>query len=253
MLYDADAELYDLQYAGYRDDLPFYLRLADDLGSPVLELGAGTGRVTEAMARAGHSVVAVDAAPAMLERATRRLKTRSLDQRVSLVEADMRTLDLDQTFPLVIAPFNTLMHLYTVADQDAALARVRRHMEPGGVFAFDLYVPRLGAQGVMRAEPYWADLSDRGAAQDVERSDLFLVQHHDAVAQLVTSTYYLDSVAPDGTVTRSVSSLRQRYFTRFELERALAQVGLRLELYGDFSKARFDEQSALMVCLARAS
>ena len=257
MIYDTDAELYDLQYAGYRDDVPFYLRLADDFGSPVLELGAGTGRVTEALARAGHSVVAVDSSPAMLERATARLARAGVADRVELVAGDMRTVERTERFPLVIAPFNALMHLYTLADQDAALTRVAAHLAPGGLFAFDLYAPRFGAMGVVRSEPYWSDLrrpddAENGAESGAGRSDLFLVQHNDETAQVLTSTYYHDVTSSDGQVRRSVSTLRQRYFTRFEVERALAHAGLRLELYGGFDRSRFDAASELLVCLARS-
>lgn len=266
MIYDTHAELYDRQYATYRDDVPFYLRVADDLGSPVLELGAGTGRVTEALARAGHRVVAVDASAAMLERAADRLERAGVSAAVDLVHDDMRSVRLDRRFPLVIAPFNTLMHLYTVADQDAALGRVAAHLDEGGVFAFDLYVPRLGQLGVLRSEPYWAALhglgprgaggagslepGDEGAAT---RTDLFLVQQHDEVAQLVTSTYYHDTTAADGSVRRTVATLTQRYYTRFELERALASAGMRVDVYGDFARSRFDADSGLMVGIARRS
>lgn len=128
MIYDDAADLYDLQYAAYRDDVPHYLRLADDLGGPILELGAGTGRLTEALARAGHEVVAVDVAPAMLARARARVTAPN----VRFVEADMRALDLGQQFALVIAPFNTLMHAYTLSDQDSTLAGVHRHLAQGG-------------------------------------------------------------------------------------------------------------------------
>ena len=253
MIYDADSELYDLQYANYRDDIAHYLRLADDLGSPVLELGAGTGRVTAALARAGHSVVAVDAAAAMLARAGVRLAEAGLADGVELVNGDMRTFEYKTTFPLVIAPFNTLMHLYTIADQDAALARVRAHLEVGGVFAFDLYVPRFGMLGVARVEPYWQGLEGRPDDGARLRNDLFVVHEHDEPAQVLTSTYYFDSVAVDGRLHRSVATLRQRYYTRFELERALDKAGFRLELYGAFDRSRFDEHSALLVGLARAT
>src|SRR5690606_36322935 len=151
MTYDTDAGLYDLQYDAYRDDVPFYLRLADDVGSPVLELGAGTGRVTEALARAGHAVVAVDSSAPMLERAASRLTRAGVMDRVELVHEDMRFISRQERFPLVVAPFNALMHLYTLADQDAALQRVAAHLEPGGVFAFDLYAPRFGPIGVLRS------------------------------------------------------------------------------------------------------
>ena len=62
-------DLYDEQYLDYRDDLSFYSRLADDQGGPILELGAGTGRVTATLARRGYEVVGLDNSEAMLERA----------------------------------------------------------------------------------------------------------------------------------------------------------------------------------------
>src|SRR5690554_4147695 len=114
MIYDDNAALYDLQYAAYRDDVPFYTRLAHDQGGAVLELGAGTGRITEALLDAGHEVVAVDASAAMLERARDRLGPRA---GLTLMQADMREVRLGREFDLVMAPFNTLMHAYTLDDQ----------------------------------------------------------------------------------------------------------------------------------------
>jgi len=250
VIYDEFPDLYDAQYQSYRDDLPFYLRLADDVGQPVLELGAGTGRVTEALARAGNAVVALDASAAMLARARRRLEAAGVDGRVELLEADMRALDLGRRFPLVIAPFNTLMHAYSLDDQDRTLKGVRQHVEPGGVFAFDLYVPRLGQLGVLRSEPSLPGAEPASAAGG-GRTDLFLVQHDDPDRQLLSSTYYRDAVAQDGTLKRTVTTLRQRYFTRFELERALRSAGFALSLHGGFDRSRFDKASHHMVGVAR--
>ena len=243
MIYDDNAALYDLQYAAYRDDIPFYTRLAHDQGGSVLELGAGTGRVTEALLAAGHEVVAVDASAAMLARAATRLAGR---EGVELVEADMRSVRLGRHFDLVIAPFNTLMHAYTLDDQDATLATVAEHLAPDGLFAFDVYQPRLGALGVMRREPEWADLAPN--------TDLFLVQEHDPEAQLVTSHYYLDQRGADGAVKRSTATLRQRYYHRYELERALRAAGLgRVQFYGAFDRRRWEADSPMLLGLARAS
>lgn len=240
MIYDDAPDLYDLQYAAYRDDVPHYLRLADDVGGPILELGAGSGRLTEALAKAGHQVVALDASSAMLARARERLI--GLD--VELVEGDMRHLALGREFPLVLAPFNTLMHAYTVADQDLTLAGVRRHLAGGGTFAFDVFQPHLGPLGVLRREPTWSGLA-AGA-------ELFLVQHHDPEAQLVESLYYLDVEGPDGSITRRRSRLLQRYYHRYELERAVAQAGFsRLRLFGGFDQSRLLSTSMLAVGLAR--
>ncbi len=232
MNYDPLAELYELQYRNYRDDLPFYTRLADDYGGPVLELGAGTARVSAALAKAGHEVVALEPSAEMIKRGQARLKAERLSG-VTYVQDDMRSVRLDRQFPLIIAPFNTLMHLYTLSDQDAALQIVRAHLAPGGRFAFDLYTPNFNELGVLRLEPEWADVGG-------ENSELFLLQTHDPDAQTLTSHYFLDTTDETGILQRQRSTLTQRYFYRFELERALQQNGFtRFQFYGDFSRSRF--------------
>lgn len=250
MIYDDFPDLYDAQYLAYRDDLPFYLRLAADNGDSVLELGAGSGRITEALARAGHKVVGLDASAAMLARARERLTAAAVAGRVELLHGDMRDFELGRRFPLIIAPFNTLMHAYSLEDQDRTLACVHRHLEPSGVFAFDLYVPRFGPLGVLRSEPTLPGGAPATATHE-GHTDLFLVQHDDPDRQLLTTTYYRDQVGPDGSVKRSLTTLRQRYYTRFEIERALRSASFTLTLYGGFDRSRLDQASHHLVGVAR--
>lgn len=238
-------DLYDAQYARYRDDLPFYRRLVDDYGGPVLELGAGTGRVTAALAAGGAEVVAVEPAAAMRARAALRLREADLAERVTLIDADMRSLDLGgRRFPLVVAPFNALMHLTDLADQDAALDRARAHTTRGGAFAADVYVPRFGPMGVLRHESEWSDVGG-------EHGELWLWQRHDPTAQIVESRYLLDQTDADGAVTRQRAHLVQRYYHRFELVRALQAAGFaNVRLFGDFGRGPLREDSEVMVALA---
>lgn len=237
-------DLYDQQYRHYRDDFHHYRRLAEDYGSPVLELGAGTGRLTLALAGSGHQVVAVESQREMIDAARRRINEEGLSERVELVHADMRGYELERRFPLVVAPFNTLMHLYTLDDQDQALRGVRRHLRQGGAFACDLFVPRFEQLDVLRRVPEWRQVGG-------EDGELFVVQEHDPVRQLIVSNYRLDLLASDGTVRRLRATLRQRYFTRFELERALRQAGFgRIRTFGDFERGPFTAESTRLVIIA---
>ena len=245
MNYDPLAVLYDAQYARYRDDLPFYTRLADDYGSPVLELGAGNARVSAALARAGHEVVGLELSKEMLMRGRARLGGLSLNDRVQLQQGDMRSFDLERTFPLIIAPFNTFMHAYTLSDQDATLAAVRRHLALGGLFALDLFNPNFNELNVLRREAEWEAVGG-------PESDLFLLQTHDLDAQLITTRYYLDTVTKDGTLKRQIMILKQRYFTRFELERALRTAGFEhLQFFGHFDRRHYRTAEDHLICLAR--
>ena len=244
MIYDF-AELYDEQYAFYREDIPFYTRLADDYGGKVLELGSGTGRLSLALARAGHQVTGIELAEAMYQRALTRLEEEKLSEQVTFLQADMRDFHLAETFDVIIAPFNTLMHAYTLADQDATFARVSEHLAPGGVFAFDLYNPNFSQLGTLRREAEWTHVGG-------EKSELFVYQMNDPDKQILMSRYYLDSVREDGSLGRRTATLTQRYYSRFELTRALAQAGLgELKLYGDFDKRRYSSAAPKMVGTAK--
>src|SRR5215218_9993165 len=68
-------ELYDLEHAGFSEDVDLYLRLAEVVGDPILELGCGTGRVLGALAAAGNRVTGVDRSGPMLDRARSALQT----------------------------------------------------------------------------------------------------------------------------------------------------------------------------------
>src|SRR5690606_8801449 len=80
-------------------DVDIYAALAPDGGS-VLELGAGTGRVTFALAERGRCVVGVDLSPAMLEKAAARLAQAppEIAGRLAFRQGDMTALDLKRTF-----------------------------------------------------------------------------------------------------------------------------------------------------------
>src|SRR4029453_19559621 len=62
-------------------------------------------------------------------------------RRVKLRHGDMRLARLGRRFDLVTCPFNAFLHLYTRSDVELFLARVRDHLAPGGVFAFDVSMP----------------------------------------------------------------------------------------------------------------
>ena len=146
----ANAEAYDAgmgRSADAMDDVTFYVELARQAaaaGQAVLELGCGTGRVTIPIAQAGVDVVGLDNAPAMLAVARRKATAAGLD--VRWVTADMRNLQLEQRFGLVIIPFRSFLHMLTDADQLSCLSRIYEHLIPGGRFALNFFVQRLAGR-----------------------------------------------------------------------------------------------------------
>ena len=138
-----DGHYYDQAYRRRRHDVRFYADLAAKSRGPVLELGVGTGRVAIAIAELGVDVVGVEPMAPMLERARERLSKRPLDvqRRVELRQGSLERLRLKRRFPLVIAPFNVWMHLYTRPQIERGFATVRHHLSPRGRFVFDVLLP----------------------------------------------------------------------------------------------------------------
>lgn len=141
------AAFYDTVTAADRrleGDLDIYARLAP-AGGKILELGAGTGRLTFALAERGFSVVGVDIAPAMLAQATARLAETppGVAARLELKRGDMTVLDLKRQFDLVICPYFTLAHVPRGMAWKNTFATAARHLKPGGLAAFHLPLPAV--------------------------------------------------------------------------------------------------------------
>jgi SAM-dependent methyltransferase len=137
--YDAIARIYDPWSVTVVEDVPFYLAEAKKSGGPVLELGVGSGRIAVPIAAAGIEVVGVDLSAGMLEVARERAELAGVPIDVRL--GDMRDPPVDGTFPLVIVPFRSLLHMETDDDRRAALRAVAAHLAPGGRFVFDVFAP----------------------------------------------------------------------------------------------------------------
>jgi len=139
-----DAAYYTKAYARRTDDVAFYVRMARALGGPVLEYGIGNGRVALAIARSGIDVVGVDLSKPMLESLDQRLRGEppEVRRRVRAIHGDMREVRLRRRFPLVIAPFNAILHLYSRVELEQFLSQVKRHLSLGGRFVFDYSTPQ---------------------------------------------------------------------------------------------------------------
>ena len=234
--YSSIADLYDLAYGDFLDDVAFYENLARAVEGPVLELGVGSGRVAIPLAQAGLEVVGIDVSPSMLDRARRHLARARLKKgSLALVEADMTGFDLGRRFGLAFVAADTFQHLLTTEAQTACLACVSRHLAPGGLFALSVRSP---ASTSWEEGDGWAPLLLHWTRADAETGDLVMklcADQPDAARMTRRLTYVYDRVAPDGSVRRSVFETELRYSTQAELTLLLQQAGLRVtHVYGDY-------------------
>jgi SAM-dependent methyltransferase len=126
-----DAVWHDLECGGYGEDLPLWRDLAARAGGPVLDVGAGTGRVTLELAARGVDLVALDLDEPLLAA----LAVRAAGLPVETVVADAREFALGRRFSLILAPMQTLQLFGGRSGRAAFLRCALAHLEPGGVLA----------------------------------------------------------------------------------------------------------------------
>jgi SAM-dependent methyltransferase len=138
-VYDNIARLYDPWSRSVVEDVSFYVDEAVRSGGPVLELGVGTARVAVPIAAAGIPVVGVDLSEGMLEVARERASLAGVE--LDLRQGDMREPPVEGSFPLVVIPFRSLLHMETDIDRRAVLRAVAARLAPGGRLVFDVFAP----------------------------------------------------------------------------------------------------------------
>jgi SAM-dependent methyltransferase len=152
--YVAFARFYDA-VQGDRADAADYARSLLERHHPgarsVLELACGTGSIL-ARLRSGYEVVGVDLSREMLAIARRRLPG------VELVCADMSRVHLGRRFDAVLCLYDSINHLLRWRQWEAVFDRAGEHLEPDGVFVFDLNTERrLAALASAQPAVQWFD------------------------------------------------------------------------------------------------
>lgn len=154
--YTSFARVYDL----FMDQIP-YDRWCEDIHKAiapylekkkqkiVLDLGCGTGQMTERLRQKGYEMIGVDLSSEMLDIAREKEMLRQSEEDVSCedsilyLQQDMRDLELFGTVQAVVSVCDSMNYLTSTEDFSTTLRLVNNYLDPGGVFLFDLKTPYL--------------------------------------------------------------------------------------------------------------
>jgi SAM-dependent methyltransferase len=243
--YDSLADLYDLEYA-HDYDLPFWLALAEREGGPVIEWGAGTGRITIPMAEAGHDITGVEVSEEMVERG------RTKSKRVEWVRDDMRSARLGRRYGLAVCAFNSFLCLLSIDDALAFVRNAKEHLKPGGLLGIE--VSAFSPEELVDP-PGGPELRhDFTRELPQGRLDRFSVSRYDAASQLLKMRLFYELYGASRELeSRQAHELTITVVSRRELELMLRLAGFEVEaVYGGFEGEPFAAGSEHLILLARA-
>jgi SAM-dependent methyltransferase len=201
---------HDVECGGYTADLELWRELARDTGGPVLDVGAGTGRVARHLAAAGHEVVALDRDEELLA------VLRQRAPGVRTVVADAADFHLDRRFGLIAVPMQTIQLL---PERAGFFASARRAVRPGGLVALAIADALEGFDAEAEMPPPdvrqvdgWRYVSQPTAVREVEGGARIERLRH--------------AMAPDGTRTTEQDAIVLAAVTAEQLEAEGAAAGL---------------------------
>lgn len=230
-----DANIYD-GLNTFLSDLQFYKKwLPTNKNARILELCCGTGRLTLPIAKDGYNICGVDYTPSMLEQA--RLKANKAGLKINFIQADIRTLDLQEKFDLIFIPFNSIHHLYRNEDLFKALACVKKHLKEGGLFLLDCFNPDI--QYIVESEKGQVVIAEY-TTNDGREVLIKQTMRYESVTQInrIEWHYFINGEF------HSTQNLDMRLFFPQELDSYLERAGFNIvHKFGSFEEEPFRNES----------
>ena len=225
---------HDVECGGYTADLPLWRELAEEEAGPVLDVGAGAGRVALDLARAGHDVTALDLDGELLAELSARAGRDGVAIRIA--QADAAGFELSgPPFGLILVPMQTVQLLPGRAARAAFLASARDHLASGGLVAVAV---------AEEFEPFEADL-EHPLPPDAAERDGWRYRSFPVAIRMSGNRVVLERVrlmtAPDGTTTSEDDAIALVLLSAADLEAEGRAAGLAPE-----PSHRIDETDAHM-------
>ena len=238
-----DANIYDGMNT-HIDDLQFYKKwLPKNADAKILELCCGTGRLTIPIAKDGYDITGIDYTSSMLEQAKLKAFEAGLD--IRFIEADIRTLNLQEKYDLIFIPFNSIHHLYKNEDLFKALSVVKNHLKGGGLFLLDCFNPNI--QYIVEGEKEQKEIANY-TTNDGREVLIRQTMRYDKTTQInrIEWHYFINGKFD------SVQNLDMRMFFPQELDSYLAWNGFQIiHKYGGFEEEAFNDDSGKQVFVCR--
>lgn len=246
--YSRVADIYD-GYCVYDGDIPFWVSLAKQTKGRILELMAGTGRVSLPLMEKGRAVVCVDRDAAMLS--VLRQKAQSKDLSAQVICADASDIPFSGIFDLVLLPFQGFSELVHDKERWGALRAVVSCLTARGIFVCTLHNPHVRLRTI---DGMWHEVVKSTHPKSRGSLEVSIKADFDPASRIVSGIQRIDEYDEAGkavdsrSLPLSFSLLEKESFGELAEEAGLEVISL----FGDYSAAPYDqEKSPVMVWFLR--
>ncbi|MBQ7432213.1 MAG: class I SAM-dependent methyltransferase [Lachnospiraceae bacterium] len=206
----------------------------------VLELGCGTGTMTELLAQAGYDMIGVDASGEMLSKAIE--KRNSSGQDILYLQQDMREFELYGTVRAVVSVCDTMNYLLEEEELLQVFRLVNNYLDPKGLFLFDL-----------KTEHHFRDVvGTQSFVQNEEDVCIIWENYYYEEEQVNEYAVTIFAAEEDGRYERQQELHYQKPYTIAQIQRLLQQAGMEfVAAYGENGEEASETDSSRIYILAR--
>lgn len=245
--YTSFAAVYDMfmdnipyqEWAGYVEDLLARYGVKDGL---VLDLGCGTGSLTQLLAADGFDMIGIDYSEDMLQAAIE--KREKSGQDILYLQQDMREFELFGTVKAVVSICDSINYILEYSDLVQVFRLVNNYLDPKGVFIFDLNT----------IYKYKEVLGDTTIAEKRRESSFIWENYYEEEDQI--NEYELTLfIKEDGNCYRQFEEIHyQKAYSMEDIRRALEEAGMEfVTAYNAFTKDAPEADSERIYIIARES
>ena len=121
------ADFYDDYYGRNVGDISFWVDCCKD-ADDILEIACGTGRITFPIIKSGKKVYALDYSQAMLDILEEKAQKLGFNSnKVETFCQDMRNIQMDKKFDVILITSNSVNHLETTEDFEKMLSTIKKN------------------------------------------------------------------------------------------------------------------------------
>lgn len=247
MMYAGFAAVYDM----FMDNIPYeqwaeyvcgLLREQGITDGLVLELGCGTGSMTQLLAEAGYDMIGVDCSPEMLQAAVEKRDESGLD--ILYLLQDMREFELYGTVRAVVCVCDSLNYITRPEDLLQVFRTVNNYLDPGGIFIFDLNT----------IYKYEEILGDCTIAEDRDAASFIWENEYDAAERLNVYQLSVFLREEDGRYSKHEETHIQRAYAGEDVKELLEEAGMEfVAVYDAFTRQPVRQDSERVYFIARES
>lgn len=243
--YGTFASVYDMfmdnvDYERWANHLNFLLNSYGISDGLVLELGCGTGTMTELLAKRGYDMIGVDNSDEMLTEAMEKRYKSGLD--ILYLEQDMREFELYGTVRAVVSICDSLNYITGKEELLQVFKLVNNYLDPGGIFIFDMNT----------VHKYRDILGDRTIAENREEGSFIWDNSYDPENGMNTYELALFLPREDGLYEKTEEIHCQKAYEQKEIEDLVIKAGMKLvAVYDAYTQNPPDQDTERLLFIAR--